>query len=233
MAHARKQRLLSARCDRSQTMKKRDKWIEDRLDQELLAGEKLLWYDQPIPMRLAILYPLRMTAGILWFIVIFALLNTIFRVLMLRAALLLPILFAIFIVIGGFIISKPLNAFIKAGGTIYAVTNRRVIVVKPGAVTSYSADDIQFIERRDRGNDSGDVILGHETVADPATGEKQRQKIGFFGVRNVTHVEAMLLETFRPDASLGQRASRLSDSGGAATDETQDDDSQTGMMSSS
>lgn len=186
-------------------MKKQDKWIEQRLKKELLAGETLLWYEQPIAMRLAIMYPIRLVLGIVWFVAFFILMSSIFRILAIRAVVLLPVVLIIFIGIGIAISSRPISAFIKAGGTIYAATNRRIIIVKPSSVRSYSPQDIQFIERRDRGNNTGDIILGYEHDSGI------KQPFGFFGVRNIEQVEAMLLENFRPDSAFPYSVNRLQD----------------------
>lgn len=190
-------------------MKKQDKWIERRIEKELLAGETLLWYEKPIPMRLAIMYPIRLVLGVLWFTAFIILMSSTFRVLAMRATVVLPIVLMIFIGIGVSISARPLSAFVKAGGTIYAATNRRIIIVKPGSVRSYSPQNIQFIERRNRGNNTGDIILGYDTESDSLTSSKQ--VFGFFGVRNIEQVEAMLLEKFRPHGTFRYSIGRLED----------------------
>jgi hypothetical protein len=107
-------------------------------------------------------------------------------------------------------ILRPLTRFLEARQTRYAITNRRVLIVDglfSRRVHSFGADDIERIERRGRGNGYGDLILGYETrtrytrsnVTNMHHRRDYRQPYGLMAVPDVRQVEAILLDTFRPD----------------------------------
>jgi hypothetical protein len=114
---------------------------------------------------------------------------------------LLPLLF---IGSGIYTTLQPVFHYIMALRTIYAITNRRIITLKKGLntqVVSFGERDIDRIERRDRSNGKGDIIIGYEERVRRTKNGTHRYNvpIGLFGIDNVREVEALLLETFHSD----------------------------------
>lgn len=77
----------------------------------------------------------------------------------------------------------------------YAITDRRLLIVErypARRVTSYTASDIQAIERTERADGSGDVIFRREQSYQRRAYSGSlgmARKIGFFGVSDVRRVE--------------------------------------------
>lgn len=89
---------------------------------------------------------------------------------------------------------------------IYAITDRRILMIGKNSVQSYGEQDIQFIKRKMNRDGTGDItfreesqtstgyygatVFANRTVAAP---------VGFYGVPDPHDVEALMLETFRPE----------------------------------
>lgn len=83
--------------------------------------------------------------------------------------------------------------------TVYAISDQRLLIIRDlmkRKVTSYGANDIDVVERRERRDGSGDVIFRREEVRklkhhhDPQ-GKRRigEREVGFFGVPDVRRVE--------------------------------------------
>lgn len=89
----------------------------------------------------------------------------------------------------------PLWMWRKAGSLAYAITDRRTLEVDGdpwGRISTYAPDDLALgVERIDRGNGFGDLIMGHvdefETFDD-----KGRSLCRFIAIRDVHRVEALV-----------------------------------------
>jgi hypothetical protein len=111
----------------------------------------------------------------------------------------------------GFALTPLIRNTLKMG-SIYAVTDRRALIIAGKSVQSYGEKDIQFIERRMRGENTGDIIFKREPHSHMGyyggsvlASRAGTNDIGFFGIRNVREVEALMLETFRPDQVYAKR----------------------------
>jgi hypothetical protein len=99
---------------------------------------------------------------------------------------------------------------VTARRTVYAVTDRRALVISgllSRSVQSYGAGDIEFIKRTMRGDDVGDLIFRYEIRRGAASYggtvvgvQSDSVPVGFFAIPHVREVEALMLETFKPDA---------------------------------
>ena len=111
---------------------------------------------------------------------------------------------------------SPLWAVYRARGTVYVVTDRRAIIFDGGwgtHVRSFGPGDLAGVERRQRGDGSGDIILAREQYyvqghysGSPGRGghyvpgEWRTREIGFFGIAQVKYVEQLIRALTPPRA---------------------------------
>lgn len=190
--------------------------ILDRVEAELMAGERLLWVGQPDPgqrifaedterlmITSSILTALLLALGVSFFLA--------------PPQVLLPLIVGllVLVVVGGFLATIAEN-YVRARRRIYAITDRRALIISglfKTEIRSYSRHNIGFIERHIRKGDNGDLLFA-KGERDRAVGiapfirrQMVEQKIGFFAIDNIREVEAIMLEAFQGD----QIASRLVD----------------------
>ena len=187
-------------------MKKHDipKEILERVEDELLVDERLLWVGLPDSRRLMG----QRSAGTDYRVKIFLL--SLIGLLMLSVfatggtspALYISLFFLLFL---SALFVPMLSRYLRGKQTVYAVTNRRAIVIEPGKVQSFGENELQHIERRKHNNGTGDIIFKTDyyirTVVTGYGATQQRNHIahGFFGIENPEQVEALLLENFQND----------------------------------
>jgi len=102
-----------------------------------------------------------------------------------------------FVLAGFGMLGSPYWLYRKAQRTVYAIDNRRVLIIsgtRTRKVQSFAAPDIGLIERTERANGKGDVMFATET------GNKVTQRVGFTGINDARRVERLLLEVFKEDA---------------------------------
>jgi hypothetical protein len=84
--------------------------------------------------------------------------------------------------------------------TVYAVTDRRALIMEGTRTRSFGANDIEFIERRMARNGTGDVIFATQ-IKDRYAGNSGRrivsEPVGFLGIERPQQVEALMLGVFR------------------------------------
>lgn len=191
---------------KGEAMKKHDipKDVLERIEDELLVGERLLWAGLPgkrfamdMAMKATLVGLLGMfMLGVLAFIVTSQTTGDIWL-----SSTTLPI---IMIVVGLAVFMIRQQQAPQAD--LYVITNRRSMILRKKSVQSFSAEDLRFIERRMHKNGTGDIIFNREyyqrmTMAMTTPLRTRESKaIGFFGVENPVEVEALMLETFRSDA---------------------------------
>ena len=101
-----------------------------------------------------------------------------------------------FVLVGLGMLTSPYWLYKKAKQTVYALTNRRAMIITGGStkkVQSFTGNDIGIIERTERSNGIGDVVFA--TVV----GKKSDQPVGFMGISEARRVERLLLDTFKKD----------------------------------
>lgn len=106
----------------------------------------------------------------------------------------------------------PLAQARKGRNLIYAITDRRVLMIGRDSVQSYGEQDIQFIKRKMNKDGTGDIIFREETRAGTAyhgsnvyASRAYAAPVGFFGVSDPHAVEELMLETFRPEVYARKR----------------------------
>jgi hypothetical protein len=174
--------------------------LQQAVQSQLDAGEQLLWYGQPIARR---------TIRSAMPIVLFGIMWTAFALFWMAGAAgfrfpdfsrLSESLFALFglpfVLIGLGLLASPYFVYKKAKRTVYAITNRRAIVIVSGKfkfIQSYSGKDIGTISRSERADGTGDIFFGEEA------GEKRTKPVGFLAIPDVRRVERILIDTFKKD----------------------------------
>ena len=106
----------------------------------------------------------------------------------------------------------PLAQARKGRNMIYAITDRRVLMIGKNSVQSYGEQDIQFIKRKMNRDGTGDIIFREEAYSNAAfssgsiyANRVNPRQIGFFGVPDPHEVEELMLETFRPETYARKR----------------------------
>jgi hypothetical protein len=108
---------------------------------------------------------------------------------------------SMFVLVGLGLLLQPIIAAARARRTVYAVTDRRLVIITPSLrsarVDSYPLDSINILERTDRANGYGDIVFHKETEPTRVVKgflyyEKQGggvTRTGFFGIPEVRKVE--------------------------------------------
>ncbi len=170
------------------------------IDAELQSGEQVLWVGRPTPLRLALQNGEALVTGVLA-VAAFLVLLFVFPVANIFSFLVFgcgfPWVFLFFFLLPFYYFARPVSDYLAAERTVYAVTNRRALIIKPKlrgkVVKSYNR--IAQIERRDLTGGSGDLIFGSETEARGRASSRVRtRKIGFYGIANVREVERLMLD---------------------------------------
>ncbi len=191
--------------------------MADEVEAELLAQERLLWIGQPVPGRMLLRSSRSSAAALLGALIALALTGGLFFVLTATRAgavsrsPMMGGIFALIMLVGLVAVLGPMimNA-LTARRTVYTVTDRRALVIAgllSRSVQSYGPDDIEFIKRTMRGGDVGDLVFRYETRRGAASFggtvvgmQSDSVPVGFFAIRHAREVEALMLETFKPDA---------------------------------
>ncbi len=183
-----------------------DYHLQMKTQDELEAGEKMLWTGQPDPKRLSkkailiSLFGIPWTAFALFWVVAaagfklpdFSSLSDGFHAVF-------PLFGIPFVLVGLGMFTAPYWAYRSAKRTVYAITNRRALVISFGRskrVQSYFEQDITDISRVERADGSGNLIFRTEETTDNK-GNARLNQIGFFGISEVRQVEKILLDVFK------------------------------------
>ncbi len=174
---------------------------------ELEAGENLLWVGQPDPKRLALqglpiaLFGIVFTAfAVFW---IFNALNITSGMPRSGGFNFFPLFGIPFLLIGLGLVSSPLWMHRKGSQTVYAVTNKRLLIITGGgsrSVQSFDDSSIGNIERVERSNGSGDIVFAQKVsnYRDSDGDSRTRiERIGFFGIPDVRSVEKLVRDVAR------------------------------------
>lgn len=105
-----------------------------------------------------------------------------------------------FLLVGLGVTLMPLWAYLTGTKTVYAVTNRRVMVIsgtKSRAVKSFTPADIAGVEHRERPDGSGDIVIMTNTFQRSGNNMTMQVKVSLCGVPNVKQVaeQVMALHT--------------------------------------
>jgi hypothetical protein len=190
---------------------------ETEAQRELEQGESLLWAGQPDPKQMGKQSAPIMIFGVFW---------TAFSVFWMWGAttplrmpnsnnpnnamlFMFPIFGLPFVLIGIGMLTSPLWAAKNARTTVYAVTNRRILVIRAAStrsVKSFQAADIGDLEYTEQGDGSGTLTFGQHTyqTSKGGTGVRRDQ---FIGIPRVREVERLLRDTFQGGQGVGPAGS--------------------------
>ncbi len=175
---------------------------EDRLLAEVGPGEKVIWSGQPKASRfvLATIPVVVMglfATGFSIFWVVIAFLGT-------RQggfSLIFPLFGLPFVLIGVGMIGSPLWAASKSRRIVYALTDRRLILIEPTflpggtRVVSIRGGEIGPIERLERADGSGNLTFGRPIVFDQAQGSAAVMARHLVDIPHVREVESLIRQT--------------------------------------
>lgn len=175
--------------------------LREKVSGELYPGEKLLWVGKPRPGRAVVMqYGDEVLSGLFGAAITVLLLLTFPFFLMGGGVneLFVRVLVLIVMITVLFSLALPVYQYVAAQGTVYALTDRRILTIRPtlSGTAVQSQSGFERLERRERGGGSGDLIFGVETSARRMRHRRRLRKVGFFGIDNVRQVERLLLETF-------------------------------------
>ena len=193
--------------------------LEASLNNELQEGEDVLWSGRPDPRRRRIVFPTRvffilglvfMPVGLLVVIIgLILLLSSVFPPGARVSSLGVFIPGGVFFILGLVYLLLGLVGFFPPRNTLYAITNRRVIILRTGRylrVSSYGKRAIAQVQRFERPDGSGDLVF----VTTPAYGSSGRNRSNtgtssaghqeaFSALQNVRQVEQMLTRMLNED----------------------------------
>jgi hypothetical protein len=173
------------------------RYLQDKVERELEAGERIEWIDMPIPRFFTPASASLFLFSIPWtaFAIFWMFGASGFKIPSFKSGFSLFPLFGIpFVLIGLGMLSSPLWAYRKALKTVYAITNKRAITFIGGrsaTIRSYSPGDLQEVYRKEKRDGSGDIIFARRTWRD-SDGDRRSEELGFLRIRNPKEIEQML-----------------------------------------
>jgi hypothetical protein len=184
-----------------------------RAQSELQSGESLCWAGTADPARAALSALPAMIFGVPFAGFALFWINSAYRAgshiskrpdAFSRGFSFFPVFGLPFLFIGLSIVLAPLWAYLKGRSTVYAITNRRVMVISGGAtrsVRSLTPADIASVDHRERPDGSGDVVICTNGILRSSNASSQ-VKVALLGVPNVRDVvqQVLALHTQRPAA---------------------------------
>jgi len=100
-------------------------------------------------------------------------------------------------------LTAPLWAFLGAGATVYAVTDRRILIITGAprrTVLTYNRAEIGDLVRTEGADGSGSLTFGW-SVSSSSNGLVRRTRIGFIGIPEVRHVEQLIRDQLQAKAA--------------------------------
>lgn len=105
-----------------------------------------------------------------------------------------------FVVVGLGVMGAPLWTWLAAGKTVYALTDKRALIIVGGGVQSFAPSDINEISRSERADGTGSVFFASRTMTG-SRGFTRQLRIGFEGIPEVRNVEHLIREHLQPKAA--------------------------------
>lgn len=169
--------------------------LQKVLENEVLSDERVLWMGQPYMKRIV-----RRAVGLgvfilLWLGVTLAIAANLFKN---DNAPIFVKVFTVFFVLFGLAASiAPFLILWIARSTVYAVTDKRAIIIKKGPsvhIESFMAEQLQNVQKRGYHDGSGSLIFDRQVITRNYIGRNRDdiREIGFFGISEVDRVYQLL-----------------------------------------
>lgn len=113
-----------------------------------------------------------------------------------------PIMFALFCLVGAGLASVPLLAWLIGRRTVYAVTDRRALIIEDWPtkrIRSFGPGELRW-NRRDNFLGRSDIVFGSEVTSYEVNGDNTRD-YGFLNIKDAGTVERLLRDLIGPDAA--------------------------------
>ncbi|MBZ0296104.1 MAG: hypothetical protein K8L99_26325 [Anaerolineae bacterium] len=196
--------------------------LRDTIEQQLMAGEELLWAGQPDPMRMARRKLLQAGFGVIWLVFVIFIFGD-FWTMPSRGpnvggfGSIFSLMPLFFIGVGSWTVSTPLRDYFTAKRTIYAVTDQRALIISglfSQSAKSYGRHQIEFVDTRVHSNGTGDIIFdrgmqarNRSIISFGSNRSTYTMDVGFFGIDYPRQVEALMLQQFiQGDAEVTEKA---------------------------
>ena len=177
------------------------------LQRELRENESILWYGKPIPKMFtgggivaSIFGVIFICFSLFWVSTAWKMTSDEFFPPSLMDRI-FPFFGFIFTIVGILLFLSPVWIKLDAKKTIYAITDKRCIIIKSGRVIkvkSYDKENINNYSKNEYRDGSGDIIFAKETYtttdSDSRDTRLRVREIGFFNIMNVVDVEKFFRE---------------------------------------
>lgn len=166
--------------------------VQRQLQEELDSGEKIVWQGQPKPHLFAAKSVVPFLFSLVWLTLLVPMGLSAIKTP--RGIQALPV-FILFALVGLAMAGQPAYRYYSDRRTHYLLTNRRALIITLGRskkVLSYYPDKLQALERRERADGSGDLIIDRRGDTGYRSGRQNFQEVGFINIPAVKTVEAMV-----------------------------------------
>jgi len=160
---------------------------------ELDPDERLCWVGRPDANRVALLASPMLVIAVPW---------TLFSLNGVRTWDWPPSMFsvmpAIFAVVGVYMCCQPAVAYLQARRTVYAITDRRVMILLGGkrrSVESFGPSAVSGIERKELPGECGDLVFARKQSKD-SDGRPTTTEVKLVGIPRVREVERLMRAIF-------------------------------------
>ena len=164
----------------------------EAVTRRLAAGEKLVWWDQPTAAGLAQReFNVSTLFGV--FFVCFA---TFWITMAYRAPGPFFLFGFLFVFMGLWMATTPLRAYWAASSTVFALTDKRALIVKGSKTTGYPLEQVAFVETESGADGRGNVLFMNETASPLPWGTNSGQmmrKGGFVAIADAERVSQEML----------------------------------------
>jgi hypothetical protein len=182
--------------------------LERIANAKLKPGEQLLWVGKPYPARVGCQFVPVSCMAVPW---------TLFALYWMAAAsgivgrhaglpgpvnFIMPLFGLPFVFLGFAMFSAPYRAARKARSTVYAITDKRTMVITAGrsrSVRSYKRGDMKAFECTVRADGSGDLVFARRSSSTGGPWDISSTSVGFYGIPEVRVVEKLMRDTFKKE----------------------------------